>query len=384
MDSLTLDQVVLHYREPISKAAVSLGVGTTTLKLICRKHGVDRWPYRKILALERKISSIDAAFPKASASRQNYLRAEREHSQSELDSIFQLPLASYEAQQRLVFSNYANKSERPHTTGYGRPPSKSPSPPHTAPASPPQYPPYNQQQSHRAHVKSTPPPQEQMYSPFHYAHVGNQGSGTYSSTLGAAAPAPPAGFLQHGQYPLPVSLKRPRERSGSDELRTQSRGTSEVPPHFFAPSYGAPGSHTHPHTHSLSFNSLPAASHNSHLYAWPPYSTSSPPHLHQPSTHSPPPLHSHLAPMPHPGSQPPPSKYRLVSPVAPVTPVAPGIAPYPDFSGYPRYSLANAGYGFSTETDPSTSSSSYHGRQNDSFSSSASPSEVRSLTPPSF
>lgn len=36
------------YRMPIEDAAKCLGVSVTVLKRNCRRHGVARWPYRKV------------------------------------------------------------------------------------------------------------------------------------------------------------------------------------------------------------------------------------------------------------------------------------------------------------------------------------------------
>jgi hypothetical protein len=44
------------------KAAKEIGVCTTTLKNVCRKRGIPRWPYRKITCLDRKISELQSSF----------------------------------------------------------------------------------------------------------------------------------------------------------------------------------------------------------------------------------------------------------------------------------------------------------------------------------
>lgn len=47
------------YRLPIEDAAKCLGVSVTVLKRNCRRHGVSRWPYRKIKSLDNMIAAIE-------------------------------------------------------------------------------------------------------------------------------------------------------------------------------------------------------------------------------------------------------------------------------------------------------------------------------------
>ena len=37
-----------HFHLPISEVAKELGVCATVLKKLCRKHGIPRWPHRKV------------------------------------------------------------------------------------------------------------------------------------------------------------------------------------------------------------------------------------------------------------------------------------------------------------------------------------------------
>ena len=36
------------FNMPLTRAAEQLGIGTTTLKRICREYGIARWPYREV------------------------------------------------------------------------------------------------------------------------------------------------------------------------------------------------------------------------------------------------------------------------------------------------------------------------------------------------
>lgn len=54
--NLGLKDFADYFDCPIEDAARKLNICPTVLKKICRKHGVLRWPYRKIKSIERKIS----------------------------------------------------------------------------------------------------------------------------------------------------------------------------------------------------------------------------------------------------------------------------------------------------------------------------------------
>lgn len=47
---LSFDEVANLFPFPIAEAASTLGVSTNDLKRVCRENGLNRWPYRKILA----------------------------------------------------------------------------------------------------------------------------------------------------------------------------------------------------------------------------------------------------------------------------------------------------------------------------------------------
>lgn len=46
---LTTNELAQYFHLPISKAAKEVGVCATVLKKICRRNGIPRWPYRKVL-----------------------------------------------------------------------------------------------------------------------------------------------------------------------------------------------------------------------------------------------------------------------------------------------------------------------------------------------
>ncbi|XP_071726936.1 uncharacterized protein [Rutidosis leptorrhynchoides] len=53
---LTMRDLVNYFNIPIELAAKEINVCPTVIKKICRKHGLSRWPYRKIKSIEKKIS----------------------------------------------------------------------------------------------------------------------------------------------------------------------------------------------------------------------------------------------------------------------------------------------------------------------------------------
>ncbi|CAH0487444.1 unnamed protein product [Peronospora farinosa] len=48
----------LHFERPLHEAADSFCVCTTLLKKICRRNGINNWPYRKICGLRKSIASM--------------------------------------------------------------------------------------------------------------------------------------------------------------------------------------------------------------------------------------------------------------------------------------------------------------------------------------
>uniref|UniRef100_J3NCB2 RWP-RK domain-containing protein n=2 Tax=Oryza brachyantha TaxID=4533 RepID=J3NCB2_ORYBR len=55
---LCLGDVAPYFDQPIAKAARKLDVCATALKAICRKNGVQRWPYRKVRSIDRQIATL--------------------------------------------------------------------------------------------------------------------------------------------------------------------------------------------------------------------------------------------------------------------------------------------------------------------------------------
>ena len=57
-NDLDMRKIATCFHLPIDTAAKALGIGSTAIKRICRKHGLDRWPHRKLKCIERTISDL--------------------------------------------------------------------------------------------------------------------------------------------------------------------------------------------------------------------------------------------------------------------------------------------------------------------------------------
>lgn len=74
---VTFEQIMSLSHLPIDEAARQLGVCTTVVKRVCRWNGVDRWPFRKIQGLTRKINTLTILADNGTATRQQKLTLAR-------------------------------------------------------------------------------------------------------------------------------------------------------------------------------------------------------------------------------------------------------------------------------------------------------------------
>ncbi|PWA57645.1 RWP-RK domain-containing protein [Artemisia annua] len=79
---LTMKDLTAYFHIPIEAAAKKVHFCPTVIKKVCRKHGLSRWPYRKICSIEKKISK-----------KARYLTSvnveERGRAQAEIDTLRQ-------------------------------------------------------------------------------------------------------------------------------------------------------------------------------------------------------------------------------------------------------------------------------------------------------
>jgi len=62
---IELQELSKYFNMPEKAVAKSLGICLTSLKKICRQHGVTRWPYRKIKSLDKKLRKLEVAMSTA-------------------------------------------------------------------------------------------------------------------------------------------------------------------------------------------------------------------------------------------------------------------------------------------------------------------------------
>lgn len=56
---ITLEELSKFFHLPEKAVARQLGVCLTSLKKLCRHHGIHRWPYRKLKSIEKKIEKLE-------------------------------------------------------------------------------------------------------------------------------------------------------------------------------------------------------------------------------------------------------------------------------------------------------------------------------------
>eukprot|EP00658_Telonema_sp_P-2_P041078 TRINITY_DN29379_c0_g1_i1.p1 TRINITY_DN29379_c0_g1~~TRINITY_DN29379_c0_g1_i1.p1 ORF type:complete len:267 (+),score=64.84 TRINITY_DN29379_c0_g1_i1:94-894(+) len=57
---VSFDQLQRQFHRPLNEAAQRLGVCATILKRLARKHGISKWPYRKLKSLHGQLTSLES------------------------------------------------------------------------------------------------------------------------------------------------------------------------------------------------------------------------------------------------------------------------------------------------------------------------------------
>ncbi|CAI5499905.1 unnamed protein product [Closterium sp. Naga37s-1] len=71
---IQLPDLAKHFHLPINEAARELGICPTVLKKICRRHGMRRWPHRKIRSIERIIATLEETIAGGAPADESILR----------------------------------------------------------------------------------------------------------------------------------------------------------------------------------------------------------------------------------------------------------------------------------------------------------------------
>ncbi|KAL2478540.1 uncharacterized protein Fot_47554 [Forsythia ovata] len=85
--NMKLKDVIGYFDHPIEEAARKLNICPTVMKKICRRHGLTRWPYRKVKSIKKKILEKTQILTSASGDE------EREQAEADINK-FQQELAT--------------------------------------------------------------------------------------------------------------------------------------------------------------------------------------------------------------------------------------------------------------------------------------------------
>ena len=76
---VSIDELSQYLHLPEKAVAKELGICLTSLKKLCRQHGITRWPYRKLKSLDKKLAKAESGAggdedPEAQKARGNFRR----------------------------------------------------------------------------------------------------------------------------------------------------------------------------------------------------------------------------------------------------------------------------------------------------------------------
>lgn len=105
VQAITKPMLAATFHLPIDKASAVLGIGIMALKKICRDHNVNRWPYRKVVSINKLIESVRAEVRDGVQSAPSLLRSlERCHQMICEDPSYDLP-KDIKKMRQVIFKN---------------------------------------------------------------------------------------------------------------------------------------------------------------------------------------------------------------------------------------------------------------------------------------
>lgn len=117
----TFEEISQFFEGPLKDAAVKLKMSLSLLKKLCREHGFERWPYRKIAYLRNQIKHLTLKREQSNQFTRACIDLEISRLESEIEAIKRNPnIISME--NLLVFTNlvidkpHLNKIEKKQTT----------------------------------------------------------------------------------------------------------------------------------------------------------------------------------------------------------------------------------------------------------------------------
>jgi hypothetical protein len=57
---LWYEELAHYFHISINQAADALGICPSAIKRVCRRHGLNRWPHRRIISIERSIATLES------------------------------------------------------------------------------------------------------------------------------------------------------------------------------------------------------------------------------------------------------------------------------------------------------------------------------------
>jgi len=93
--TISLEELKEYFSLPIAKAAEALSLSESSLKKICREHGVSRWPWRKIHSVENKIGKIKKQITKQDKEERKILKDQLETLEAKRDYMIDHPQDLY-------------------------------------------------------------------------------------------------------------------------------------------------------------------------------------------------------------------------------------------------------------------------------------------------